>query len=836
MARARLFEVALETNADGDVIGVLGGASGYVYESDGTTPFAQVMYAGPTGGATLANPLTANVLGEFLAYTDPARDATLSINGGAVKPVEFEQNATALGLLDISVQRLKGAYWYPKEYGAVADGESHPLSETYGTLAEAQAAFGGALAGIVSDLAEEIDRAAVHYCAYLASTNGGGTVFCHGGDYLIDRTVNQIGYSDVEITGVMMDATNFVVTATMDGRDTYGNGDDSATYRTKAAAAVAGYSRGSNQHFANSVFASINNIHASDPLLSNAPSGTTGVAQDPATHLPLLGYVRNLRYSNFTIDCALQSQENGPTVSGGWNACGIELQDVDFGVVSAVKIKAAAGNAIVMSSVDPGMHAATQGGEIIGNWLEDCCRVALTSYGGNTGSVIQYGAMKLGRVEGNYILRPGNPWLDIFNCEGTQVRGNYCEGMLAATLSTSTYVGYIHSDFGLVNCTIENNVSKDSGGIAVLGMGRPQYENDFLSTAGPIDTTIVGNKISGTAKFQVAAPFGIATGWNATSASVGSYPLGVTLIFGSATTITSILVNGATVWSGSYAGASASATSDSFNFVVPAGGTFRVNGSGDTPTAAWYRMPNGSTPAIKVLGGSWLVGASPNASNVPKVAKRVTVRDNKLTNVAAVGIQLYDTQDSHILGNDIVEPGFWDIAAAYGIQLRSTRTYVTSANESLSTRNEVAGNVVSIESAFAKRRLRASLHDPGSGGEHNLGAENTQRGNRFAVGREGSIKAGNQPGMPIAAAAPTVTSGTTYENRPTTTVAGGTTGLGTSGVVYLQTVTGTGITEIMVNGEATGATTDTEASFQIPPGSTYKVTHGGAAVFRLLAA
>lgn len=65
------------------------------------------------------------------------------------------------------------------EFGAIGDGSSHPLSESYSTLAEAQAVYPH-----VTALTDETDWAAIQ-----AALNTGKNVFVPGGNYSINQTI-----------------------------------------------------------------------------------------------------------------------------------------------------------------------------------------------------------------------------------------------------------------------------------------------------------------------------------------------------------------------------------------------------------------------------------------------------------------------------------------------------------------------------------------------------------------------------------------------------------------------------------------------------------------------
>jgi len=71
-----------------------------------------------------------------------------------------------------------------KEFGAIGDGNSHPLSEKYSTLALAQIDYPSA-----TSLTDEIDTVAIQKAIVFVMTNGGGTVFFPPGNYQINKTI-----------------------------------------------------------------------------------------------------------------------------------------------------------------------------------------------------------------------------------------------------------------------------------------------------------------------------------------------------------------------------------------------------------------------------------------------------------------------------------------------------------------------------------------------------------------------------------------------------------------------------------------------------------------------
>src|SRR5688572_26045102 len=71
-----------------------------------------------------------------------------------------------------------------KEFGAIGDGASHPLSTRYGSLAAAQVDYPHAQA-----LTDELDWAATQAAVNAAASAYGGTVYSPAGDYILNRAV-----------------------------------------------------------------------------------------------------------------------------------------------------------------------------------------------------------------------------------------------------------------------------------------------------------------------------------------------------------------------------------------------------------------------------------------------------------------------------------------------------------------------------------------------------------------------------------------------------------------------------------------------------------------------
>lgn len=91
-----------------------------------------------------------------------------------------------------------------KDYGAVGDGQSHPLSQRFSTLAAAQAVYPFATA-----LTNEIDWAAAQLAVNAAAVRGGGKVVYPQGYYVQNRTVT-VSTNTTRIEGVAEDAAQIL--------------------------------------------------------------------------------------------------------------------------------------------------------------------------------------------------------------------------------------------------------------------------------------------------------------------------------------------------------------------------------------------------------------------------------------------------------------------------------------------------------------------------------------------------------------------------------------------------------------------------------------------------
>jgi hypothetical protein len=158
------------------------------YKSDGT--------GGTTGGLIVRSDGTVGSSTERRYFKSGVSvDVTVAGRTRKVEPLSasVESRVTALEALEVDAM----------DYGAVADGASHPLSGVYATLADAQAVYPHATA-----LSDELDWAAIQAAvnalpSAAAVSNGhfGGTVRCPKGTYVLNRAVVFTARNRVTLEG-----------------------------------------------------------------------------------------------------------------------------------------------------------------------------------------------------------------------------------------------------------------------------------------------------------------------------------------------------------------------------------------------------------------------------------------------------------------------------------------------------------------------------------------------------------------------------------------------------------------------------------------------------------
>jgi hypothetical protein len=160
----------------------------------GTGPYLPTPGGTMTGALTLAaDPTTA-----LHAATKQYTDNMLPLAGGTMTgPLNY--TATG-GTTSRSAQNRAADTVQAKDFGAVFDGNSHPLSAYYGTLAAAQTVYPHAVA-----LTDEIDGVAIQAAINFLSANistyvGGGTVRLPAGRGLVNQPLS-ITASNVSLQG-----------------------------------------------------------------------------------------------------------------------------------------------------------------------------------------------------------------------------------------------------------------------------------------------------------------------------------------------------------------------------------------------------------------------------------------------------------------------------------------------------------------------------------------------------------------------------------------------------------------------------------------------------------
>lgn len=131
------------------------------------------------------------VEGQAQTYTDNLRADLLAGNGSGIVGFDSAQvyPSGSVGF-ELSVLTKAIRFVTPQQFGAIADGTSHPLSEFFATLAEAQAVYPHATA-----LTDQID-----WAAFQSALNAGvPAVYTPGGHYVFNRGNTRT--SDIRLFG-----------------------------------------------------------------------------------------------------------------------------------------------------------------------------------------------------------------------------------------------------------------------------------------------------------------------------------------------------------------------------------------------------------------------------------------------------------------------------------------------------------------------------------------------------------------------------------------------------------------------------------------------------------
>ena len=291
---------------------------------------------------------------------------------------------------------------------------------------------------------------------YLISTSTSGIVTIPAGNYIVNTSIDLLNKSNITLEGKGIGITTLKATSELNGSD----------------------------HVTKNNVINVNNL--------SIPHGS---------------YPKNVTIRNMSIDCSLQNPGGIPSNAlYGYNLCGVEIQNVDNAVVDRVEVINAFGNGIVIASIDPLLSAAVINPVITNCILDNVCRGILPQYG-ITGSVIQVGAAKGGRVSNNHITNSGAPWIDAFNCYGVYFDQNYVEGINNTPFGPGQKKGAFHSDFGLDNCFITNNFMLNAGGIIINGnKTQGLFFTGGLPTHSAYNCTVSGNKVVGHGTSPYTAP------------------------------------------------------------------------------------------------------------------------------------------------------------------------------------------------------------------------------------------------------------------------------------------------------------------------------------------
>jgi parallel beta-helix repeat protein len=117
---------------------VVAGAQATVYEEDGVTLFGQPIYAAPSGGATLTNPLIADSLGLLQAYCEIAQPCVLQIGSSTLK-TSFTPDPRYV----VTTYGDERPWVDPRDFGAQANGSFDDGPALRAAMAVVNAAGGG---------------------------------------------------------------------------------------------------------------------------------------------------------------------------------------------------------------------------------------------------------------------------------------------------------------------------------------------------------------------------------------------------------------------------------------------------------------------------------------------------------------------------------------------------------------------------------------------------------------------------------------------------------------------------------------------------------------------
>lgn len=564
----------------------------------------------------------------YVDEAEDARDAAAAYANTAVQGGTGNQYGVVTGLSAMNIPAGVTSFYAPG-YSAIGDGGGWKVKEvtedgttllawqvrtnsgtrrweiTPGKKTVIPQVFGAKGDGVQDD-----QPAILKAANYLWTKFGGGTIFLPDGDYLVDSTIGLAGFSNITLCGSGW-GSRIIASASLNG---------------------------SNQATKNNII-SANNF--SGPVTSH----------DGYPH-------KNIVIRDLLIDGTLQSAAGiPPDTFVGYSLAGFEVLNVDFVRVTNVKFVKCFGNGLVFGTQDPRQKNGVYQNGLRGcvaedNWFEEVCRGLLPQYssttspGGLTGSVIQAGSTLAVSIRNNTCIKPGGPFLDIFNGDGAVIDGNIVDGFsytpgghspLAAALFQQT-VGTIRSDFGLARSWIVNNRCH---GIILNGNMSANFFNGNTPTPGPKNCTVAGNKIiNPVGNVPTTAPAIGASG--ATYENTLTRPIYIFVVGGSGVALER-----------------RRGTDGSFTAYTPGYLTSILLAAGDAvklsytvaPTAwSWQIAPNGFSAGIQLTGGS--------ISGVSGTVSGNTVKDNTVVAPGQGCLNVTDGFSNAIKDNHLEQPFF----------------------------------------------------------------------------------------------------------------------------------------------------------------------------------
>jgi hypothetical protein len=189
------IDIAGANTSGGGGLAPINGARGYVYKYGTTTPISDSLYAGPTGGSPISNPLT-SVNGRFIAWVDtdpPGTDVPGNItftwddnSGGATPP-------GSSGTLTYEVRKPAGPFTGNPDYVIYIDGAGTYRAESQTT-------------GITSVSGTDVGSL-VNTCIANLAANGKGHIGVKPGVYNQATSIDfqngsAVPYNSIRITGM----------------------------------------------------------------------------------------------------------------------------------------------------------------------------------------------------------------------------------------------------------------------------------------------------------------------------------------------------------------------------------------------------------------------------------------------------------------------------------------------------------------------------------------------------------------------------------------------------------------------------------------------------------